>query len=159
MKERVLEEAVVVQILGVEDMGKSRWEQLEAIEAQERGEMTKGREVIRTIAADDNGENASGRGTLAGGSGGAGSGPHKLVLQDWKGQRVFGIELRRVAGVRLGMDIGTKVVLKGAVVARGCILLEPKTVVLLGGKIDVLHRAWLDGRKGELREGIEAAER
>ncbi|KAK4690241.1 RecQ-mediated genome instability protein 1, partial [Lecanoromycetidae sp. Uapishka_2] len=141
---------IAVQVLAVEDMSKSRWEQIEAIEALERGEGTKGREIIRVVAAED--DDAAEAGVQKGG------GPHKLLLQDAAGRRVYGIELRALEGVGLGMSMGCKMVLKSAVVARGMVLLEPSTTTVLGGKIDALHKAWKDGRKAELKAAIEASE-
>src|SRR5690242_16965668 len=44
---RVLAGPIVCQVLDIEDIGQSRWSQVEAIEARERGEMTKGREIVR----------------------------------------------------------------------------------------------------------------
>lgn len=139
---------IPVQVLSIEDLGKSKWEQIEAIEAFERGETTKGREVIRVVPNTENGEN--GQQLPA-----SGDGHHKLVLQDIKGQRAFGLELRPVPKVGLGMSIGSKMMLKGVVVARGMILLEPATATVLGGKIEVLHKAWLEGRKKELLDALE----
>ena len=138
-----------MQVLSVEDMSKSRWEQIEAIEALERGEGTKGREIIR-VAATDEGEDEN----VA-----RGGGPHKLALQDAKGTRIYGIELKGVEGVGLGMNMGCKMVLRNVVVARGVVLLEPGTTTVLGGKIEGLHKAWKDGRKAELKAAIEANER
>lgn len=132
-------------------MSKSRWEQIEAIEALERGEGTKGREIIRVAApveGDDSGEAVQ-----------KGGGPHKLLLQDATGTKVYGIELKALDGVGLGMSIGCKLVLQNIVVARGVVLLEPKTSTVLGGKIEGLHKAWKEGRKAELKKAIEESER
>lgn len=137
-------------MLAVEDMSKSRWEQIEAIEALERGEGTKGREIIRVAATEA--DDSTGATVQKGG------GPHKLLLQDAAGRRVYGIELKGVEGVGLGMSIGCKVVLKNALVARGVLLLEPATTTMLGGKIEELHKAWKEGRKAELKAAIEANE-
>ena len=138
-----------MQALSVEDMSKSRWEQIEAIEALERGEGTKGREIIR-VAATEEGEDEN----VA-----KDGGPHKLALQDAKGTRIYGIELKGVEGVGLGMSMGCKMVLRNVVVARGVVLLEPGTTTVLGGKIEGLHKAWKEGRKAELKAAIEASER
>ncbi|KAG7009056.1 hypothetical protein G7Y79_00003g009240 [Physcia stellaris] len=148
VKERRLSGPIVVQVLGIDDMSKSRWEQIEAIEALERGEGTKGREIIRLPPAEE--EDNAGTGVQKGG------GPHKLLLQDAQGSRVYGIELKDVEGVGLGMNIGCKLVLKASLVARGVLLLEPSTTSLLGGKIEVLHKAWKDNRKRDLKAAIEA---
>src|SRR5450432_1870384 len=125
-REQKLPLAIPVQVLGVEDLSKSRWEQIEAIEAKERGEATKGREIIRVVAED---ANDGGQGTSnANRNQGQNSGQHRLVLQDVKGMRVYALELKPVREVGLGMSIGMKVVLKpGTIVARGVVLLEPAT--------------------------------
>ncbi len=149
IQERRLAGPIAVQTLSVEDMSKSRWEQIEAIEALERGEGTKGREIIR-VAATEEGEDQN----VA-----RGGGPHKLALQDAKGTRIYGIELKGVEGVDLGMSMGCKMVLRNVVVARGVVLLEPGTTTMLGGKIEGLHKAWKEGRKAELKTAIEANER
>ncbi|KAI9723609.1 MAG: hypothetical protein M1812_000909 [Candelaria pacifica] len=142
IKERRLKGPIAVQVLGMEDMGKSRWEQVEAIEAMERGEGTKGREVIRVVPHDEGGSQES---VVNSG------GPHKILMQDAKGARVYGIELKEVQGVGLGMSVGSKMVLRNAIVARGVLLLEPGTANYVGGKIDNLHKAWKEGRKEELK--------
>lgn len=143
-----------MQVLGVEDMGRSRWEQVEAIEALERGEGTKGREIIRVVAGEDGTESGVGGG--GGGSVGSGGGPHKLLVQDAKGTRAYAIELERMQGVGLGMSIGCKITLREVVVARGVVLLEPATATCLGGKIEALHKAWRENRKSELKAAVGA---
>jgi RecQ-mediated genome instability protein 1 len=142
-----------VQVRDIEDLSRSRWEQIELIEAQERGEGTRGREVIRVVA-EDMGENGQPATTGLGAGTGVG-GPHKLVLQDWRGISVFGMELKNVPKVGLGMGIGSKLVLKNVEVARGMILLEPSSTTVVGGKIEELHRSWLENRKKDLKEAID----
>jgi len=154
VKARTLAQPVLLQVLEVEDMSRSRWEQIEAIEAQERGEKTRGREIVRDVPAEE-GENGERAG--AGGRAGMRGGPHKLVLQDWRGQRVFGMELAEVPRVELGMCVGSKILLRGAAVARGVVLLEPRTAVVLGGKIVELHEVWVRDRKKILKEAMESA--
>ncbi|GME38967.1 Mediated genome instability protein Rmi1 protein [Neofusicoccum parvum] len=142
VKELVIPGPVAVQVLDVEDVGRSRWSQVEALEARERGEMTKGREVVRVAAEDGDGAAVLG-----------GAGPHKLLLVDAAGTRVYGFELFPVQGVGVEkMGIGAKLVLRNAVVARGLVLLEPKTTTCLGGKVEVLDKAWREGRLGKLKE-------
>ena len=151
IKERRVNGPIVAQVLGVEDMSRSRWEQVEAIEALERGEGTKGREIIRVPPPEEDAETNAKLNR--------GGGPHKLLLQDVKGTRAYGIELKGVEGVGLGMSIGCKLVLKNVVVARGILLLEPATTTMLGGKIEALHKTWKENRKAELKAAIEANER
>lgn len=153
-------------MLAVEDMSKSRWEQVEAIEALERGEGTKGREIIRVTAtpagAGGGGvacEQGVDDGATVGGIAGAqrGGGPHKLLLQDASGRKVWGLELRDVEGVGVGMCIGCKVLLKRALVARGTVLLEPETASVVGGKVEDMQGKWREGRKAELKAQLNAA--
>ena len=151
IRERRLLGPIVLQVMSIEDMSKSRWQQIEAIEALERGEGTKGREIIRVVTTED-GDGSTQPAEKS-------SGPHKLLLQDTRGAKVFGVELKDVQGVGLGMDIGAKMVLKNVLVARGVVLLDPASTTLLGGKIEALHKAWKDGRKADLKAAIEATER
>ena len=142
-----------MQVLDIEDMSRSRWEQIEAIEALERGEGTKGREIIRVVQSEEGDDAYSGDLGL-----GMRGGSHKLQLQDARGVRVYGIELRNVVGLGLDMNIGCKLALKGASVARGVVLLEPSAVTVLGGKIEDLHKKWRDTRKAQLRAAIGGRE-
>lgn len=157
VKETRLSHHVYVQVTDIEDLARSRWEQVEELEAIERGEQTRGREVIRLPTNDADAEEArdaivDGPGPRATGprGGPAQSGPataasnnkatHRLVLQDCKAQTVYGLELTRIPKIAVGtLNIGEKILLKkGSVVARGAVLLEPSTCLLLGGKIDAL---------------------
>lgn len=178
----------MVQVLDVEDIGRSRWSQLEDIEAAERGETTKGREIIRVVQPLDDGGGggpgdrgdgvatgarttggggatrgggAAGSASTSAGSGNANSfqaistGPHRLVLQDVNGCRVYGLEVSPVSGVSLSMNIGVKMLLRNVTVARAVLLLDPNCVTILGGKIDNLAKAWREGRKSRLSAGLE----
>jgi RecQ-mediated genome instability protein 1 len=155
IKERKLPGPFAVQVLDIEDIGRSRWSQIEAIEAAERGETTKGHEIIRTVPTDE-------QDTAVGGEGvqvvGAGAGPHKLLLQDAQGTCVYGVELQTIEGVGMGMSIGSKLALRDVVVARGCLLLNPGCVTLLGGKIEGVDKAWKEGLKGRLKSAAGIAE-
>ncbi|KAK4150104.1 hypothetical protein C8A00DRAFT_46415 [Chaetomidium leptoderma] len=182
-----LAQDVVVQVLDIEDISKSRWEQVEELEAVARGEGTRGREVVRLPPAaaaaggsgnadDDEEEEEDGGMQMqtqgqgqqqqqqqqggGGGSGGKNS-THKLVVQDCKGQKVHAIELKRVERLGVGKTvIGEKILLRaGTVVARGMVLLDPAQCVLLGGKVEAWHRAWVDGRLARLREAVGAERR
>ncbi|PTB62391.1 hypothetical protein BBK36DRAFT_1185187 [Trichoderma citrinoviride] len=146
--EAKLPQNVHVQVLDVENLSASRWEQVEELEAIERGERTRGREVIRVTAEeDDDGADSS---TTQGSSSSTRAGGANA--------RVYAVELKRVAGIAVGKTlIGEKMMLRaGAVVARGTVLLAPETCVLLGGKVDAWHEAWLEGRLARLRESVGA---
>lgn len=147
IKERRLAGPLAVQVVDVEDMGKSRWSQVEEMEAAERGETTKGREIIRVVPGEDA---ASGPIDEVSRS----AGPHKLTLQDAKGTTIFAVELVALPGVGIGMNIGTKLILRNVAVARGVALLDPESTLLLGGKNEALHKAWKEGRKEALKSAI-----
>lgn len=173
VKETRLAQNIHVQVVDIENLSLSRWEQVEELEAIERGERTRGRQVIRVVAPED-GDNetdasssstaqtqasrpATAAAAAATTTGGANA-VHRLVLQDRQGQRVFAVELRRITGIGIGKThIGEKMLLKaGVVVARGTVLLTPETCTLLGGKIDAWHETWIEGRLARLKEGVGA---
>jgi RecQ-mediated genome instability protein 1 len=133
---------VVCQVMDVEDIGHSRWSQVETIEAKERGETTKGREVIRVIQDADAQPDVQ--------ADVDGKGPFKLLLQDAKGVKVYAFDLRGMQGVNMAMAMGVKVLLRNVEVRRGVVMLEPGGVQLLGGKIEGLDKSWKDGRKERL---------
>lgn len=147
VKERVLAGPITVQVLDIEDIGRSCWSQVETLEAQERGEMTKGREVIRVVP-DEERNNPEATPTPSSTT----SGPHKLLLQDPGGRKVCGFELTPIPGIDIQqMSIGAKLVLKNVIVARGVALLEPKGVEVLGGKVEAWDKKWRAERKEVLR--------
>ena len=155
IKERIVRGPIPVQVLSVEDMSKSRWEQIEAIEALERGEQKKGREIIRATNVEENDDTSNNAASITGAGSG---GPHKLLLQDANGSKAWAIEHKTVRGVDLSISIGAKIVLKNVLVARGFILMQPINTAVLGGKIEEMHKAWKEGRKVELRTQIAASE-
>lgn len=163
-RETRLQRPVHVQVLDIENLALSRWEQVEELEAVERGETTRGREVVRVTADDDDENNAAGstqRTTTTAGVRPAGkNATHRLVLQDAKGAKLYAVELRRIDGIGVGKtQVGEKMLLKaGTVIARGTLLLEPDKCVLLGGKVEAWQKVWLDGRLARLREAVRLEE-
>ncbi|KAM7187430.1 putative mediated genome instability protein rmi1 protein [Rhypophila sp. PSN 637] len=175
---------VVVQILDIENLSRSRWDQVEELESIERGEQTRGRQVIRlpTTNNDEDDDNEApdlgdtsdtqqlNTQRTAGGTEGAiqavarererqaKNATHKLVLQDAKGKKMFGLELKRIDRIMVGTTcIGEKLLLKsGMVVARGVLLLEPGNCQVLGGKVEAWHKEWTEGRLARLREAVGA---
>lgn len=141
-----------MQVLDIEDIGRSRWSQVEALEAQERGETTKGREVVRVLPPEEGSDAATAAASATAVGESKSAGPHKLLLQDAKGTKVYGLELKGVQGVSIGMAIGAKLVLRDVSVARGVVLLEPRCVEVLGGKVDAWDRKWREERKKVLKE-------
>ncbi|KAH6677183.1 hypothetical protein B0J14DRAFT_506542 [Halenospora varia] len=170
--ELVLQNDIAVQVLEVEDMGRSKWEQIEALESERKGETTRGRQVIRVEPTPSDGADPSSaqtqiqQSTAARNQGrsqtpGKFPGPFKLLLQDFKGQKVYAFELKKLEkiGYPPYMHIGCKMMLKkGAKVARGIVMLEPSCVVILGGKIESFDKAWKEGREAKLRREVEHRE-
>ncbi|KAL4870776.1 hypothetical protein BDV12DRAFT_194979 [Aspergillus spectabilis] len=163
VQERRLISTIPVQVLDIEDIGTSIWNQIEAIERVERGEAVRGREIVRTVnVGDEEQDGANNRATNGtANAGGANvnasdsNGPHRLILQDAKGTRVVGIEMTRLNGVGINtLPIGAKLMLRNATVARGMILLTPESVTLLGGRVEAMDQAWRAGRKARLLEMI-----
>lgn len=150
IQSRHLAGPVVCQVIDVEDIGHSRWSQVETIEAKERGETTKGREVVRVIpdadAQPDVQPDIDSKG------------PFKLLLQDAKGAKVYAFDLKGIAGINMGMSIGIKVLLRNCEVRRGVVMLEPGGLQILGGKIEALDKIWKEGRKERLISAANAGQ-
>ncbi|XDG05218.1 hypothetical protein ABKA04_004833 [Annulohypoxylon sp. FPYF3050] len=173
VKETKLPRDVAVQVLDIDNLSKSKWEQVEEIEAIARGEQTRGREIIRLPTGNEDAEDGEDGGAVAAtqqASSGrdaalnasiasaAKGATHRLVLQDCRGQKAHALELKRVDRIGVGsLNIGEKMVIrKGATVARGVLLLEPATCVVLGGKVEAWQKAWVEGRLARLREAVGA---
>ncbi|KAI1770971.1 hypothetical protein F4818DRAFT_430761 [Hypoxylon cercidicola] len=167
VKEVKLSNDVVVQVLDIENISRSKWEQVEDLEAIARGEQTRGREIIRLNENENENEESSDRAAAAaaatvrpGAANAAASknATHRLLLQDCRGQTLHGLELKRVERVGIGtLSIGEKLLLRrGATVARGVVLLEPAACVVLGGKVEAWHRTWVEGRLARLKEAAGA---
>ncbi|KAF6806864.1 RecQ mediated genome instability protein Rmi1 [Colletotrichum musicola] len=158
-----LDRDVHCQVLDVENLSLSRWEQVEELEAVARGEQTTGRRVVRLAAeeaeydkVDDGDAPRPQRQQLQQKR----NATHRLVLQDFKGNKLYAVELRRIEKIGVGStNIGEKVLLKGGtVIARGTVLLEPERCVVLGGKVEAWQKAWVEGRMARLQEAVGAGE-
>ncbi|KAF1839689.1 RecQ mediated genome instability protein Rmi1 [Decorospora gaudefroyi] len=143
IKSRIVTGPVVCQVLDIEDIGHSRWSQVESIEAKERGETTKGREIVRVVEQEN-------EGTADAASPVQSKGPFKLLLQDAKGLKIYAFDLRGIDGLSTNMAMGVKLVLRNVDVRRGVVMLEPGCVQVVGGKLDALDKAWKQGRKERL---------
>ncbi|RYP13096.1 hypothetical protein DL765_007045 [Monosporascus sp. GIB2] len=179
VQETKLPRDILVQVLDIDNLSKSKWEQVEELEAIARGEQTRGREIIRLPTGNEGDEegddgfatqSVSSGGGRPGAAGRAGTASanatpknstHRLVLQDCRGQKIYALELKRIEKIGIGtLNIGEKIMLKkGATVARGVVLLEPATCVILGGKVEVWQKAWLEGRLARLKEALGADRR
>ncbi|KAF4126029.1 RecQ-mediated genome instability protein 1 [Geosmithia morbida] len=160
-REMCLATSVHVQVVDVENLSLSRWDQAEELESIERGERTQGRQVIR-VEDNDDGEPAGGgdqtQQRAAGGGGGAGKNAmHRLTLQDCSGTRIYALEVWRLPVGLNTTVIGEKILLKaGTLIARGTVLLTPDCCVFLGGKIDAWNRSWAEGRLARLKDSVGA---
>lgn len=151
IQSRVVTGPVVCQILDIEDIGNSRWSQVEAIEAKERGEMTKGREIVRVVEQENDDPSAAITPTHS-------RGPFKLLLQDAKGVKIYALDLRGIEGLSTSMTMGVKLLLRNIDVRRAVIMLEAGSVQILGGKLEALDKAWKEGRKQRLMNAAKAGE-
>ncbi|SPO04295.1 uncharacterized protein DNG_06978 [Cephalotrichum gorgonifer] len=164
---------VPLQIVDIEDLSRSRWDQIEELERIEKGELKKGRAVVRIENEDE--DDAAARATQGGaarptpapapGPGDAaqkasGNATHRVTLQDRAGTNIFGIELTRMPRLGVGVTrIGEKVVVRrGATVARGTVLLEPATFLFLGGYVESEEKRWVGDRLKVLREAVGVAD-
>ena len=138
---------VPVQILDIEDIGRSKWSQVEAIEMEERGEMRKGHEVIRVVADEDDNTDMNPPANSA-----EKGGPHKLLLQDARGTKAYAFEMDKIDKVDVSMAIGAKLVLRDFTVSRGVIMIGPGNVEVLGGKVETWDKKWREDRKKVLKE-------
>ncbi|KAL1895812.1 hypothetical protein Cpir12675_003034 [Ceratocystis pirilliformis] len=162
---------VFVQLMDIEDLTRSRWDQVEELEAIERGESKKGREIVRIsteggeTTSDDSG-NRDGAPSLGGSAAAAaamkskGNATHRVVLQDMKGFRVFAVELSRIEALGVGITtIGAKLLISaGASISRGMILLEPSNCAVLGGGIASWQKKWLNEKKTRLKVAVSGEE-
>ncbi|CUS07465.1 unnamed protein product [Tuber aestivum] len=147
---------VAVQVVGIEDMGTSKFNQIDRIEMGERGEFMKGKEVIRVVPEEEGDEGVSGGALGRPRVATAKTGPHKLLVEDAGGRGVYGIELHDIQGVHVDMPMGTKqMVLKNVTVCRGVLLLAPANTLVLGGKVETLNQQYLANRKQVLKAALE----
>ncbi|KAF7876414.1 hypothetical protein EAF04_001506 [Stromatinia cepivora] len=179
IRERILNEEIPVQVLDIEDIGRSRGELLGVLEGERLGERVRGREVIRVVDEDV----LNSQGQFDGGSSSSSSsasqaqtpphnpqttatGPFKLLLQDHKGAHIYAFttsptchshpcSVQKIA-LPPYMHIGCKIMLlPGTRVCRGMVWIEGGTCVVLGGRVEGLDREWRDGWEGRVRGVVE----
>lgn len=102
----------LVQVIHVQDIGKSRIAQLEALEKAIEEAGPEGRRVVELPAEEgEDGENenlpAAQNGVNEGIS--VGKSICKVLLEDGRGERVYGMEVKPIEGIKVGMSLGCKV--------------------------------------------------
>ncbi|KAL6707330.1 hypothetical protein ACN47E_004109 [Coniothyrium glycines] len=122
---------------------------VEAIEAQERGELTKGKEIVRVVEQETENSTHSIPPVQS-------KGPFKLLLQDATGLKLYALDLRGIEGLHMDMIMGVKLVLRNVNLRRGVAILEPGNTQVLGGRLEALNRAWKDGRKQRMIDAVKA---
>ena len=98
----------LVQIVHVQDIGISRLAQLEALEKALNEQGPQGRRVIDLPPEDEAEDNPTQNGSLSEGLS-VGKGICKILLEDGRGERVYGMEVKPLEGIKVGMQLGCKV--------------------------------------------------
>jgi RecQ mediated genome instability protein len=99
----------LVQIIHVQDIGTSRLAQLEALEKSITEAGPQGRRVVDLPADEEADDNPMANGTNEGLS--VGKSICKVLLEDGRGERVYGMEVKPIEGIKVGMSLGCKVCL------------------------------------------------
>jgi hypothetical protein len=97
----------LVQIIHVQDIGTSRLAQLEALEKAITEAGPQGRRVI-DLPADEEGDDNN----VANGPNeeiNVGKSICKILVEDGSGERVYGMEVKPIEGIKVGMSLGCKV--------------------------------------------------
>ncbi|RPA84330.1 hypothetical protein BJ508DRAFT_206240 [Ascobolus immersus RN42] len=149
-KSQILAGPIACQVIAIEDIGSSKFDQLERLEMKARGEAKRGNQVIQITAEGDDVV------ALKPWEQAARAGPHKLLLEDAVGRRVWAFENGPVDGVGLEMNLGCKMVLQTVLVLRGVVMIDSGCARVLGGKVEELNKAWEgDGKRAWLQRMID----
>jgi RecQ mediated genome instability protein len=97
----------LVQVIHVQDIGSSRLAQLEALEKAITEAGPQGRRVVNLPADEEGYDDPTQNGTNEGLS--AGKSICKVLLEDGRGERVYGMEAKPIEGIKVGMPLGCKV--------------------------------------------------
>jgi len=97
----------LVQVIHVEDVGTGRLAQLEAMDKALSDAGPQGRRVVGLPPIEDDENTEAGRDTVEGLN--VGKSICKLLLEDGRGERVYGMEVKAIEEVRVGMPLGCKV--------------------------------------------------
>lgn len=103
--------STLVQVIHVQDIGTSRLAQLEAVEKALNEAGPQGRRVI-DLPVEEEGDDANAQNNPQNEVNeeiSVGKSICKLLLEDGKGERVYGMEVKPIEGIKVGMSLGCKV--------------------------------------------------
>ncbi|EEB07179.1 hypothetical protein SJAG_02262 [Schizosaccharomyces japonicus yFS275] len=152
----------LVQVVRVEEIGKSIISQIEYLNQWEERKRLKGQQIIRLVHEGNEEEDKdttdlddSGVGEAQDALKGAKEFKSicKVILEDAQGQRFYGLEIKPVHGIWLGMALGTKMLITNARIHRGVCLLTPASTRILGGEIALWNNDYFPTK---LREELKA---
>lgn len=90
----------------MQDIGTSRLAQLDALEKAITEAGPQGRRVV-DLPVEEEGEEPATQNGVEGLS--VGKSMCKVLLEDGRGERVYGMEVKSIEGIRVGMSLGCKV--------------------------------------------------
>ncbi|EMR10884.1 hypothetical protein PNEG_01030 [Pneumocystis murina B123] len=146
---QVLPGPYCLQIIHVQDIGISIFNQLEYLEQFDESGTIKSYNVIWNNLSDidddeilDTDKPASKKFC-------------KLLLEDSSGLCVWAIEHKPIKHIHIGINLGTKILLKNILVLRGVLILNPSNITFLGGQIFELNKNYFpSGLKNQLKSAL-----
>ena len=100
----------LVQVIHIQDIGISRLAQLEALEKAINEQGPRGRRVI-DLPPEEEGEENPTQNCAANDGLSVDKSICKVLLEDGRGERVYGMEVKPIEGIKVGMTLGCKVAL------------------------------------------------
>lgn len=137
---------ILVQILVVIDISKSKYSIIEALKDIKPTSLTQHAEYLKNgsnpesiirlqeLVGDDDDLEKKSKDPFKSGY----NSIHKLLLQDSKGNLFYAIEQKRMNFINMYMPLGGKLILTNVLFQHGVALLKEDNAYYLGGKIDVL---------------------
>lgn len=167
--EKTVVSRVLVQIVDCQEVGSSLSQQLDKLEAYEERQKPISRRLIRLPDTDDHNElddadQSNHQQTQAGREQGAASSDDqrglvgkkmvKVVLEDAKGNRLFGIDQKPIDHLYFGMPLGAKLFLIDVTVVYGVLILRPTKIEWLGGTVNAWNST-TGGTQQQIKETRE----
>ncbi|KTW30182.1 hypothetical protein T552_00661 [Pneumocystis carinii B80] len=143
---QVLPGPYCLQIIHVQDIGISIFNQLEYLEQFDDSGNIKSYNIIRNNLSDvDDDDDIPDINN---------SPPKKfckLILEDSSGLCVWAIEHKPIKEIHVAINLGAKILLKNILVLRGVLILNPSNLTFLGGEIFQLKNYFPSGFKNQLK--------